>query len=294
MEIRRIMVVGAGQMGAGIAQVAAQAGMQVWLRDIEERFVDRGLAGIEKSLARDVEKGRRTAEEKAAIQGRITGTVSLEPAAQCDLVIEAIVENLAIKLALFRELDGLCPAHTILASNTSSLPITQLASATKRPAQFIGMHFMNPVPVMKLVEIIRGLATTDETYAVIKELAEQMGKTTAVVNDFPGFISNRVLMPMLNEAMFCYYEGIAGVAEIDTVMKLGMNHPMGPLTLADFIGLDTCLSIMNVLHEGFKDPKYRPCPLLVQMVQAGYLGRKTGRGFYSYGPDGSATPMARS
>lgn len=294
MEIRRIMVVGAGQMGAGIAQVAAQAGMQVWLRDIEEHFVDRGLAGIEKNLARDVAKGRRTAEEKAAIQGRITGTVSLEPAAQCDLVIEAIVENLAIKLALFAELDGLCPTHTILASNTSSLPITQLASATKRPGQFIGMHFMNPVPVMKLVEIIRGIATTDETYATIKALAEQMEKTTAVVNDFPGFISNRVLMPMLNEAMFCYYEGIAGVAEIDTVMKLGMNHPMGPLTLADFIGLDTCLSIMNVLHEGFKDPKYRPCPLLVQMVQAGYLGRKTGRGFYSYGSDGSATPMVRS
>lgn len=294
MAIKRIMVVGAGQMGAGIAQVAAQAGMQVWLRDIEQRFVDRGLAGIEQNLARDVAKGRRTDEEKAAVQGRITGTVSLEPAAQCDLVIEAIVENLAIKQALFQELDGLCPAHTILASNTSSLPITQLASATTRPAQFIGMHFMNPVPVMKLVEIIRGIATTDETYAVIKALAEQMGKTTAVVNDFPGFISNRVLMPMLNEAMFCYYEGIAGVAEIDTVMKLGMNHPMGPLTLADFIGLDTCLSIMNVLHEGFKDPKYRPCPLLVQMVQAGYLGRKTGRGFYTYDPNGSATPMVRS
>jgi 3-hydroxybutyryl-CoA dehydrogenase len=293
MAIATVMVVGAGQMGAGIAQVAAQAGLKVYLRDVEQRFVDKGLAAIAKNLGRDVEKGRKTAAEQEAIQGRITGTLSLAPAAECDLVIEAIIENLEIKLALFRELDGLCPAHTILASNTSSLPITQLASATGRPERFIGMHFMNPVPVMKLVEIIRGIATSDETYAAVNGLAEQMGKTTAVVNDFPGFISNRVLMPMLNEAMFCFYEGIAGVAEIDTVMKLGMNHPMGPLTLADFIGLDTCLSIMNVLYDGFKDPRYRPCPLLVQMVQAGYLGKKTGRGFYTYNPDGSATPMVR-
>ncbi len=292
--IKTVMVVGAGQMGAGIAQVAAQAGLQVFLRDIEQRFVDKGLAGIEKNLTRDVEKGRKTAEEKAAILGRITGTLDLAAAAGCDLVVEAIIENLEIKLKLFRELDQICPAHAILASNTSSLPITQLASATKRPAQFIGMHFMNPVPVMKLVEIIRGIATSDETYAVIKALAEQMGKTTAVVNDFPGFISNRVLLPMLNEAIFCFYEGVAGVEEIDTVMKLGMNHPMGPLTLADFIGLDTCLYIMNVLYEGYKDSKYRPCPLLVQMVQAGYLGRKSGRGFYTYHPDGSATPMKRT
>jgi 3-hydroxybutyryl-CoA dehydrogenase len=269
MAIRTIMVVGAGQMGAGIAQVAAQAGLTVYLRDVEQRFVDKGLASIEKNLARDVEKGRRTATEKATIQSRITGTVVIEPAAECDLVIEAIYENLEAKLALFRTLDGVCPAHAILASNTSSLPITQLAAATKRPSQFIGMHFMNPVPVMKLVEVIRGLATSDETYATINALAADMGKTTAVVNDFPGFISNRVLMPMLNEAMFCFYESIAGVKEIDTVMKLGMNHPMGPLELADFIGLDTCLSIMNVLGDGFKDPKYRPCPLLVQMVQAG-------------------------
>lgn len=293
MGIKTLMVVGAGQMGAGIAQVAAQAGLRVYLRDIEQRFVDKGLGVIEKNLARDVEKGRRTAVEKAAIQERITGTVELSPAAECDLVIEAIIENLETKLTLFRQLDTLCPAHAILASNTSSLPITQLASATRRPAQFIGMHFMNPVPVMKLVEIIRGIGTSDETYTTIKELAEAMGKTTAVVNDFPGFISNRVLLPMLNEAMFCFYEGIAGVEEIDTVMKLGMNHPMGPLTLADFIGLDTCLSIMNVLHDGFKDPKYRPCPLLVQMVQAGYLGRKSGRGFYTYSPEGTATPMTR-
>jgi len=293
MAINTIMVVGAGQMGAGIAQVAAQSGLTVYLRDVEQRFVDRGLATIEKNLARDVEKGRRTAAEKTAIQSRITGTVTPEPAAECDLVIEAIIENLEAKLALLRDLDARCPAHTILASNTSSLPITQLASATRRPDRFIGMHFMNPVPIMKLVEIIRGIATADETYVAIKALAEQMGKTTAVVNDFPGFISNRVLMPMLNEAMFCFYEGIARVEEIDTVMRLGMNHPMGPLTLADFIGLDTCLSIMNVLYDGFKDPRYRPCPLLVQMVQAGYLGRKTGRGFYTYNPDGTAVAMTR-
>ncbi|HYG56499.1 MAG TPA: 3-hydroxybutyryl-CoA dehydrogenase [Symbiobacteriaceae bacterium] len=291
--MRTVMVVGAGQMGSGIAQVAAQAGLKVILRDIEQRFVDKGLAGIEKLLSRDVEKGRKTAEEKAAILGRITGTVELAAAGEADMVIEAIVENLGVKLALFKELDGICPAHTIFASNTSSLPITQLAAATKRPAQFIGMHFMNPVPVMKLVEVIRGIATADETYEAVKALAEQMGKTPVSVNDFPGFISNRVLLPMLNEAIYCFYEGIAGVEEIDTVMKLGMNHPMGPLTLADFIGLDTCLYIMNVLYEGYKDSKYRPCPLLVQMVQAGYMGKKTGRGFYTYNPDGTVTPMVR-
>lgn len=293
MKMQTAMVVGAGQMGSGIAQVAAQAGLKVYLRDVEERFVARGLSVIEKNLSRDVEKGRKTADEKAAILGRIVGTTALDPARECDIVIEAVVENLDVKLALFRELDALCPPHAILASNTSSLPITQLASATRRPDRFIGMHFMNPVPVMKLVEIIRGIATTDETYQAIAELAEAMGKTTAVVNDFPGFISNRVLMPMLNEAIFCFYEGIAEVTEIDTIMKLGMNHPMGPLTLADFIGLDTCLSIMNVMYEGFRDPKYRPCPLLVQMVQAGYLGKKTGRGFYTYHPDGTVTPMIR-
>ncbi len=288
--IKRVMVVGAGQMGSGIAQVAAQAGLQVWLRDIEQRFVDRGLGVIEKNLARDVAKGRRSEEEKAAILGRITGTTELAPAAGCDLVIEAIVENLDAKLALFKELDAICPEATLFGCKTSSLPITQLAAVTRRPDRFIGMHFMNPVPVMKLVEVIRGIATSDETYAAIRNLAEAMGKTPVEVNDFPGFVSNRVLMPMLNEAMFCVYEGIAGVEEVDTVMKLGMNHPMGPLTLADFIGLDTCLSIMNVLNEGFKDPKYRPCPLLVQMVQAGYLGRKSGRGFYIYDENG-ATPV---
>lgn len=293
MAIHTVMVVGAGQMGSGIAQVAAQAGLKVYLRDIEQRFVDKGLASIARILSRDVEKGRRTAEEKDAILSRITGTVELAPAAECDLVVEAIVENLDAKVKLFKELDSLCPAHAILASNTSSLPITQLAAATKRADKFIGMHFMNPVPVMKLVEVIRGIATSDETYGMVKALAEAMGKTPVSVNDFPGFISNRVLLPMLNEAIYCFYEGIAGVEEIDTVMKLGMNHPMGPLTLADFIGLDTCLYIMNVLYEGYKDSKYRPCPLLVQMVQAGYLGRKTGRGFYIYNADGTATPMIR-
>lgn len=287
------MVVGAGQMGSGIAQVAAQAGLQVYLRDVAQPYLDRGLATIQRNLDRDVAKGRKSAEERDAILGRITGTLSLEPAGECDLVVEAVVEDLGVKSALFRELDGLCPERTILASNTSSLPITQLAAVTGRADRVIGMHFMNPVPVMKLVEVIRGIATSDETYAAIQALAERMGKVTAVVRDFPGFISNRVLLPMINEAVFCLYEGIAGVAEIDTVMKLGMNHPMGPLTLADFIGLDTCLAIMHVLYEGFKDPKYRPCPLLVQMVQAGYLGRKSGRGFYTYHPDGTAVPMAR-
>lgn len=282
MAINTMMVVGAGQMGAGIAQVAAQAGLKVFLRDVEQRFVDKGLGVIEKNLARDVEKGRKTADEKAAIQGRISGTVSLEPAAGCDLVVEAIIENLEIKLGLFKELDQLCPAHAILASNTSSLPITQLASATKRPDRFIGMHFMNPVPVMKLVEIIRGLATADEVYQTIEDITKTLEKVPVEVNDFPGFVSNRILMPMINEAIYTLYEGVASKEAIDDVMKLGMNHPMGPLTLADFIGLDTCLYIMETLHEGFGDDKYRPCPLLRKYVKAGWLGRKSGRGFYIY------------
>jgi len=291
--VQRIMVVGAGQMGSGIAQVAAQAGLQVYLQDLEPMFVNRGLGVIVRNLTRHVARGRRTEEEKAAILGHITGTTDLAPAAECDLVIEAIVENLEAKQKLFRELDEICPDATLFASNTSSLPITQLAAATRRPDRFIGMHFMNPVPVMQLVEVIRGIATSDETFATIKGLAEAMGKTPVEVRDFPGFVSNRVLLPMLNEAIFCVYEGIAGVEEVDTVMKLGMNHPMGPLALADFIGLDTCLSILNVLYEGFRDPKYRPCPLLVQMVQAGYYGRKSGRGFYVYDAEGNATPVKR-
>lgn len=293
MEIKTVMVVGAGQMGSGIAQVAAQAGLEVYMRDVEQRFVDRGMATIAKYLGRDVEKGRKTAEERDAILSRIHGTLSLEPARECDVVIEAVVEDLAVKTSVFQELDRICPEQTILASNTSSLPITKLASATSRPDRVMGMHFMNPVPVMRLVELIRGIATSYETFETIRSLAERMGKVTAEVRDFPGFVSNRVLLPMINEAIFCLYEGIAGVEEIDAVMKLGMNQPMGPLTLADFIGLDTCLAIMEVLYEGFKDPKYRPCPLLVQMVQAGYLGRKSGRGFYIYQPDGTAVPMSR-
>lgn len=287
MAMQAIMVIGAGQMGAGIAQVAAQAGLTVYLRDVEQRFVDRGLSTIRKNLDRDVEKGRKSPEERTAVLDRIMGTTELAPAAGVDLVIEAIVENLEVKQSLFKELDTLCPPTTIFASNTSSLPITLLASVTSRADRFIGMHFMNPVPVMKLVEVIRGIATSDETHQQVDQLAVTMGKTTALSHDFPGFIANRILMPMINEAIFTLYEGIADVEAIDTVMKLGMNHPMGPLTLADFIGLDTCLSIMNVLYEGFKDPKYRPAPLLVQMVQAGFLGRKSGRGFYEYRPDGS-------
>ncbi|MCG0238617.1 MAG: 3-hydroxybutyryl-CoA dehydrogenase [Firmicutes bacterium] len=293
MRFQRILVVGAGQMGAGIAQVAAQAGREVWLRDLEQRLVDRGLATIERNLSRDVEKGRKTPEEKEAILGRIHPTLDLAPAGECDLVIEAIVEDLAAKQALFRELDRIAPPGVVFASNTSSLPITRLAAVTSRPDRFIGMHFMNPVPVMKLVEIIRGLATSQETYEAVAALAVEMGKTPVEVRDFPGFVSNRVLMPMLNEAMFAVYEGVASVEAVDTVMKLGMNHPMGPLELADFIGLDTCLAILNVLYEGFRDPKYRPCPLLVQLVQAGYLGRKTGRGFYTYTPDGQKIPLRR-
>lgn len=293
MAVKTIMVVGAGQMGSGIAQVAAQAGLKVYLRDVEQRFVDRGLGVIQRNLGRDVEKGRRTAEERDAILNRITGTISLEPARECDMAIEAVVEDLAVKTAVFRELDQLLPAESILATNTSSLPITRLAAETKRADKVIGMHFMNPVRVMKLVEVIRGIATSDETYETVRSLAEQMGKVTAEVQDFPGFAVNRVLIPMINEAAFCVYEGIASVAELDTAMKLGTNQPMGPLTLADFIGLDTCLAVMEVLYEGFKDSKYRPCPLLVQMVQAGYLGRKSGKGFYTYLPDGSAVPMER-
>jgi 3-hydroxybutyryl-CoA dehydrogenase len=280
--IDQVMVVGAGQMGSGIAQVAAAAGLKVWLHDVQEEYCRRGLGVIERNLARQVEKGRLDREEMAAILARIRSTTELQAAAECDLVIEAATENLAVKLDLFRQLDGIAPAHAILASNTSSLPITELAAVTKRPHLVIGMHFMNPVPVMQLVEVIRGLATSDETFHTVCALAEWMGKTAVEVNDFPGFVSNRVLMPMINEAIYCVYEGVATPEAIDQVMKLGMNHPMGPLTLADFIGLDTCLAIMEVLYEGFGDPKYRPCPLLRKYVKAGWLGKKSGRGFYVY------------
>jgi 3-hydroxybutyryl-CoA dehydrogenase len=277
-----IGVVGAGTMGNGIAQVAARAGYRVVMRDVKDEFLERGLAAIDKSLQRDVEKQRLVAEEKDAIHGRIQVTTSLEPLKGASVVIEAVTENLEVKTEIFKTLDRITPPETILASNTSSISITKLGASTGRADRVIGMHFMNPVPVMKLVEVIRGIATSDETYEKVRELSEKLGKTALDCQDSPGFVSNRVLMPMINEAIFTLYEGVATRESIDGIMKLGMNHPMGPLTLADFIGLDVCLAIMNVMHEGFGDPKYRPCPLLRRYVDAGWLGRKTGRGFYEY------------
>ena len=277
----RIAVIGAGQMGAGIAQVAAQSGHDVLLNDRSRELFDRGVAGIAKQLARSVEKARITADDRDAILARIAFAPAIA-GLDVDLAIEAATENLDLKLEIFRALDGATPERAILASNTSSISITTLGAATKRAERVIGMHFMNPVPVMKLVEVIRGIATSDATYATVRDLAVQMGKTAVEVRDFPGFVSNRVLMPMINEAIYALFEGVGSVEAIDTVMKLGMNHPMGPLELADFIGLDTCLSILDVLHEGFGDSKYRPCPLLKQYVAAGWLGKKSGRGFYTY------------
>lgn len=282
MNIKKVMVIGAGQMGSGIAQVCAQAGFEVILNDVKEEFFERGLATITKNLTRDVEKGRKTEQEKAQILARISKSTTIDDAKNADIIIEAAVENMEIKQSIFKQLDAIAPAHAILATNTSSLPITELAAVTKRPQQVIGMHFMNPVPVMQLVEIIRGLATTDEVYEAVAAMTKQLGKTGVEVNDFPGFISNRILLPMINEAIYALYEGVATKEAIDDVMKLGMNHPMGPLTLADFIGLDTCLSIMEILHEGLGDSKYRPCPLLRKYVAAGWLGKKSGRGFYVY------------
>lgn len=257
MEMRRFSVIGAGQMGSGIAQVAAQSGLEVVLHDLEEVRVQKGLRGIEKNLKRSVEKGRIAEEEMARVLGRIRTTTDLKEAAvQADIVVEAVVENLSVKQEVFRQLDEGCPEHTILASNTSSLPITEIAAVTKRPEKVIGMHFMNPVPVMKLVEVIKGLATSAKTTGIVTALAEKLHKTPVVVNDYPGFVSNRILMPMINEAVYTLFEGVAGAEEIDTVMKLGMSHPMGPLQLADLIGLDVCLAILKVLHEGFGNPKY--------------------------------------
>jgi 3-hydroxybutyryl-CoA dehydrogenase len=269
-------------MGNGIAQVAARAGYEVVLRDVSEEFLERGLKAINSSLQRDVDKERLKEEEKRAVVGRIRTTTALSALAGAGFVIEAIYENLEAKRSVFRELDETCGPEAILASNTSSISITKLGAATRRPGQVIGMHFMNPVPVMKLVEVIRGIATSDETWARTRELCEQMGKTALECNDSPGFVSNRVLMPLINEAIFALHEGVATRESIDGIMKLGMNHPMGPLTLADFIGLDVCLAILNVLHAELGDPKYRPCPLLRKYVDAGWLGRKSGRGFYEY------------
>ena len=275
-------VIGAGTMGNGIAQVAARAGFDVVMRDVGQEFLARGMTSIDKSLQRNVDKERLSKDEKRAIMGRIKTTTDIGALSEAVIVVEAVNEDLRVKTEVFRSLDEVTKTDAILASNTSSISITKLGAITKRPDKVIGMHFMNPVPVMKLVEIIRGAATSEETYEKTRALAEKLGKTPLECQDSPGFISNRVLMPMINEAIFALYEGVATRESIDGIMKMGMNHPMGPLTLADFIGLDVCLAIMNVLHDGFGDSKYRPCPLLKRYVDAGWLGKKSGRGFYKY------------
>lgn len=280
--MKKIMVVGAGTMGAGIAQVLAQAGNQVVLRDIEQRFVDKGLATISKNLDRLVKKEKITLETKVEVEGRVIGSLDLEDGKDADLVIEAIVENIEVKKKVFSELESVCQPDTILASNTSSISITAIAAATKRPDKVIGMHFFNPVPVMKLVEVIKGAGTSEETFQEVYETVKKVGKTPVAVEEAPGFAVNRVLVPMINESVYLLMEGICSTEDIDTAMKLGANHPIGPLALADMIGLDVCLAVMEVLYSEFGDSKYRPCPLLRKMVRAGYLGRKSGKGFYTY------------
>jgi 3-hydroxybutyryl-CoA dehydrogenase len=282
MDIKTFGVVGAGQMGSGIAQVAAMSGINVIMNDIKDEFVQRGLAGITRFLDKSVEKGKMEASERDAVLGRIKTSTDLADMAAADFVVEAATEREDLKFQIFRDLDGICTADVILSTNTSSIPIGRIAAQTKRPEKVIGMHFMNPVPLMKLVEVIRGIATSDETFKITWELSEQFGKTPAEAADYPGFIANRILMPMINEAIYTLFHSVGTVEDIDTVMKLGMNHPMGPLALADLIGLDTCLAIMETLYDGFKDSKYRPCPLLRKYVEAGWYGRKSGRGFYTY------------
>ena len=282
MNIKTLGVIGAGQMGNGIAQVAAMSGLNVVMSDIKDELIEQGVAAIQKILQRGVDKGKLDGTERDGILNRITTTVGIKDMASVDFVIEAATEYEPVKFEIFENLDNICGASVILATNTSSIPIGRIASRTKRPEKVIGMHFMNPVPLMKLIEIIRGVETSDDTFQTTWDLALKFGKTPVEANDYPGFIANRILMPMINEAIYCLYHGVGTREDIDTVMKLGMNHPMGPLSLADLIGLDTCLAIMDTLYDGFKDSKYRACPLLRKYVEAGWLGRKTGRGFYNY------------